>query len=79
MLLFFRMTYQRTFLPVDGDSDFISKRVPGIKSCTNVLEPTRLSRLEFDGVKGVTLFVTPIFGKLSLDNQYDNLARPQYV
>lgn len=31
------MTYQWAFLPVDGDSDFISKRVPGIRSCTKHL------------------------------------------
>ena len=33
----FRMTYQRTFLPIDSDSDFISKRVPRIRSCTKHL------------------------------------------
>jgi hypothetical protein len=37
MFLFFRMTYQRTFLPVGSDSDFISKRVPAIRSCTKHL------------------------------------------
>jgi len=31
------MTYQRTFLPVDSNSDFISKRVRAIRSCTKHL------------------------------------------
>ena len=35
--LFFRWACQRILLPVGSDSDFISKRVPGIRSCTKHL------------------------------------------
>jgi len=42
------MTYQRTFLPVGSDSDFISKRVPGIRSCTK-LHQTSYRRAQLAG------------------------------